>query len=177
MKNDIEALRGFAENLHGDGNIKLTDYQLFKKFLFYGLVDKDGYKTEIMTGSKDRIADAQRRLYWAWLTDMSKTKVEAVSGRTKEEYHWEMKERFLIPIFVRDDSEFAEMYSLYSRLTIGVSLWEKQAIKGKFLGDLSITDACKEQATEYLRDIESFCWTNGIELRTNRHLYEMAGMR
>jgi hypothetical protein len=166
MKNDIEALRGFAVTVIDHG---LSEYDAF----LHGLVDKDGNKTEILTGSKDSLSDSQRRLYWAWMTDMSKTKVESIAGRTKEDWHWEMKERYLIPIFIRDDSEFAEMYYVYKGIIerLALTIKSAQTIKEKFLGDLSITDATPQQAIEYLNDIEQFCHSQGVMLRTDSNLY------
>jgi hypothetical protein len=52
-------------------------------------------------------------------------------------------------------------------------LQNQKIIKEKFLGQLSITDATREQATEYLKDIENYCWNNGIMLRTNEALYKL----
>lgn len=180
MKNDIEALRGFSSAViyTAKKGIKqgFVVGWVLRLAINYGLMNEKREETELLTGSKDLIEDAQRRLYWAWLTDMSKTKVEAMGGRIKEDWHWEMKLKYLVPIFIRDDSEFAEMYCLYDLLysdderTIG----DREIIKEKFLGKLSITDATKEQATEYLRDIENFCRTNGIMLRTDMAIYKTA---
>lgn len=180
MKNDIEALRGFAIDIcHIAMDVNIHDIQSYEVVIYavnHGLLDRDYNKTEILTGSKSRIQDAQRRLYWAWMTDMSKTQVESMGGRTKDDWHWEMKNNFLIPIFVRDDSEFAEMYSTYVEIYNYYRFNDKKSaiINKKFLGDLSITDATKDQATEYLKDIESFCWEKGIQLRTDMALYKTA---
>jgi hypothetical protein len=171
MKNDIEALRGFANQI-----ISYTDSGVIKDYArAFGLFDKDDNKTELLTGSKGRIEDAQRRLYWAWMTDMSKTKVEAMGGRSKDEWHWEMKWKYLVPIFIRDDSEFCYMHAVFAKCYYSnLDIKSREIIKEKFLGDLSITDATKEQAQEYLNDIEMFCHANGIMLRTDSQLYRVA---
>jgi|WetSurMetagenome_2_1015567.scaffolds.fasta_scaffold76192_3 hypothetical protein len=120
---------------------------------------------------KESISSASLRLYWAWMTDMSKTQVEAMKGRTKDDWHWEMKMKYLVPIFIRDDSEFAEMHNCLLRVLSSSIFSDRQTIKEKFYGNLSITDATPKQATEYLNDIERFCHSQGVMLRTDTALY------
>ena len=46
----------------------------------------------------------QHRLYWLWATELGNH-----MGLRKDEVHEMLKEKFAVPIFKRDDAEYAEM--------------------------------------------------------------------
>ena len=178
MKNDIEALRWFANSVidYFKGIDNNYSYSVMGYASIYGLIDKNGFKTEILTGSKETINDAQRRLYFMWINDVLKAKTEEFRGYTKEDLHWMLKERFLIPIFYNDDSEFRIKYNTYVKVFDNnyLSITELLIIKETFLGKLSINDADKDQAQRFLNDVEMFFHQHGIVLKTDSALYRKA---
>lgn len=123
---------------------------------------------------KDRSA-AQNSLYWAWLTDCQNTTCNEQAGRTKDEWHDEFKEKSLLNIYIRDNvNGTAEtMAALYEvKLNCDVDVYS--SMRNFVIKNISTTDANVTQFTEYLTDIERFCQTVGIQLRTDSDMYRQA---
>lgn len=124
--------------------------------------------------SDDRTA-AQNRLLWAWLTDAQNTTANTYAGNVKEWWHLFFKEHSLLNIYIRDNvAGTAEtMAALYDvKINCGVETYNNMR---KFvINNISTTDANISQFSEYLRDIERFCNTVGIKLRTDTHIYRRA---
>jgi hypothetical protein len=98
----------------------------------------------------DRSA-AQNAYYWRILTIIG-----ADLGLTKEEAHETFKERFLVPIFCRDDQGYADMYRAVVEARNGLA---KEVVK------LTSTTKCNvAQMTEYLNDIKHEAANLGIRL-------------
>jgi hypothetical protein len=117
---------------------------------------------------------AQNRLMWMWYTDMEKTTVNEWSGRSKEDWHFEMKRRFLVPIFERDDDAYALMLVALRNVYKSGMKQEAEALHKHIVSETSTTDADVKQFTEYLNEIHRFCGMNGIWLRTDQRLFDEA---
>jgi hypothetical protein len=114
---------------------------------------------------------AQNSLYWGWLTDMEGTTVNEFAGTTSEEWHKEMKHRYLCPIYIRDVPGYAEMVSALHGTK---DLDGYVALRNGVVDLTSTTKASVAQFSEYLGKIEKFCHYRGIELRTDSALYKQA---
>ena len=105
----------------------------------------------------DRSA-AQNSLMWKWITVIGND-----LGETKDELHERYKGQFLVPIYERDDPEYAEMISalrdLYQRDKIATNILYKQVVKLT-----STTKASVKQMTEYLGEIEGEARSLNIHL-------------
>jgi hypothetical protein len=98
----------------------------------------------------DRSA-AQNAYYWRILTIIG-----ADIGMTKDEAHETFKERFLVPIFVRDDTGYAAMYQA---VVDAHSSLVREVVK------LTSTTKCNvAQMSEYLDDIKHEAASMGIRL-------------
>lgn len=114
---------------------------------------------------------AANKLYWAWLTDMEKTSVNALAGRTNEDWHKEMKHRYLCPIFIRDYPGYAEMVEVLNDIK-DIDGYEQ--LRDGIINLTSTTKCSVEQFSEYLGKIEKYCHDRGVLLRTDSNLYQLA---
>ena len=114
---------------------------------------------------------AQNSLYWSWLTDMEKTSVNEFSGHTAHEWHYSLKYRFLCPIFIRDESSYAEMIQVLHDVK---DIDGYEALRDGVINLTSTTKCTVEQFSEYLGKIEKYCHQRGIKLRTDDFLYQQA---
>ena len=64
------------------------------------------------TGSK---SSRQRGLQWRWCTDVANSGTGENHEDTKEGVHMLCKYRFALPIFIRDDPFFSDLYTAYKR--------------------------------------------------------------
>lgn len=135
--------------------------------------------TEIVVSVKKATQEQLRkssanRLMWAWLTDMQNTDVNEYAGMTKEAWHFEMKKRFLVPIYERENPEFAltvEMIRTVYRANLKA---EANHLFESIVREASTTTATVQEFAEYLTCIEGFCREKGIWLRTDAGLMELA---
>lgn len=112
-----------------------------------------------ITDKKEQRSLAQNRLYWMWVTQISKH-----FGDDKDGVHFDCKRRFLIKIYMRDDAEYAATCAAVIGLK-GVGEPEKYRLIADFLIDnTSTTDATTEQMTEYLNEIFVFYYKQGLRL-------------
>lgn len=130
------------------------------------------------------ISDAQRRLYWMVLTDMQNTAANEMAGRTKDQWHLAMKRRFLMPIYEREFSDYAEMLEAVRRC--GVE--ERKALLKWIASETSITRKCEnDQSTgekgdrkmirimrEYLDVVMRYARSHGVVLRIDVRVFEEA---
>jgi hypothetical protein len=123
---------------------------------------------------KEKRRACQNRLYWSWLTDMQKTADNAHSGTTKEEWHYRMKLKFLVPILERDGEEYALMIGSLREVFSSGMKKEGNAILKHIVKETSTTDASVKQFSEYLKSIEHFSAGIGARLRTDEYLYSNA---
>lgn len=113
---------------------------------------------EVMDKSRARTV-SQNSLYWMWVT-----KIADKLGNNKDEQHTELKRNHLAKIYVRDDSQFAEM-SLSLRKYREVATQAEYELLAKGVARLmSTTRATVTQMTEYLKDIDRFYFAQGLVL-------------
>lgn len=103
---------------------------------------------------------AQNRIYWKWCTQAANA-----WGDDKESVHFDFKRRFLLRIFYRDDSEYAQMCDALRALE-KADIGRYKAIAPEVIKLTSTTKATTKQMTEYLDDIYRFCYVQGLLLET-----------
>jgi hypothetical protein len=112
---------------------------------------------------------AQHRLLWVWNTVMG-----AELGESKEEIHERNKERFLVPIYERDDLEFAEMIEAVREVYRAGMKDRAQMLFKRIVKLTSTTTANVKQMTEYLDEIEKDARNLNIQLPHPEDLYREA---
>ena len=127
------------------------------------------YLEEIIPNGKRKVtfSDAgtksvkQRGLQWVWYGDKAKSGKGGRLGDTKENCHLEAKYRFAVPIFLRDDSDFADLYLVYC------NKYEGDQKKMLYFVDqyVSTEKFSTRQMAEFLTDFRNDCTRQGITLR------------
>lgn len=118
---------------------------------------------------------AQNKLYWAFITDTSKTTCNEHAGHEKEWWHGFFKEHSLLNIYIRDNVEgMAETMAALYEVKIHCGIDEYNKMKSFVIKNISTTWADVRQFTEYLNDISRFCGQVGIALRTDTELFKKA---
>ena len=120
----------------------------------------DGKPLRVVIDRKeDKLSDAQRRLYWLWMTEYSKQR-----GLDKEEASAFFKYKYLSIIYNRDNvGEYPETFRVMRDLKkSGSSDYEplRQFVSNR----MSITEATTKQMAEFLNDIEMWCLKDGVKL-------------
>ena len=100
----------------------------------------------------------QNAFYWKILTIMGDD-----LGQTKDEIHHNMKHKFLVKIFMRDDDGYAEMVSAL-RAVKSESPGLAASLGREIVNLTSTTQANVKQMREYLDDIQHFASSLGIKL-------------
>lgn len=101
----------------------------------------------------------QHRLMFLWNTEIANH-----LGLYKDEVHEMMKRRFAVPIFTRDDPDFAEMVAAVKAVRKqGMEVYA-EALAREISRLTSTTDFTVEQASEYLNDMEHFAAEKGVRL-------------
>ena len=132
------------------------------------------YIEEYKKATDEKRKACQNRLYWMWLHDMEKTNIEEYSGWSDKYWHREMKVKYLVPIFERDDQGYAEMMASIYKIKEAGYRDDYRVIYKNVIEITSTRDATIKQFSEYLKNIEHFCHSKGIVLRTDNYLYEMS---
>ena len=96
---------------------------------------------------------AQNRLMWMWLGQ-----IEKKTGQDKDSLHYELKKRFLIYIYRRDDQEFAETCNAIAMLKQN-ECEEYRVIAEQVIRLCSTTKLSVKQMTEYLNYVHDFAVT------------------
>lgn len=113
----------------------------------------------VIDQKEDKLSDAQRRLYWLWMTEYGKQR-----GLDKEEASAFFKYKYLSIIYNRDKvGEYPETFKVMRDLKkSGSSGYEplRQFVSNR----MSITEATTKQMAEYLNDIEVWCLKDGVKL-------------
>lgn len=125
---------------------------------------------------------AQNRLYWMWLDDMQNTTCNEHAGTTKNEWHVQMKRKFLLPIYEREGKspEFVHLNPYAITMDALRSAYRNGAVRevdillNEVARKSTTTEASVKQFAEYLTEIQRFCWKQGIWLRTDDGLMDMA---
>ena len=111
----------------------------------------------------------QNSLYWKWATVIANE-----FGMTKEEIHEDLKRRLLVPIYERDDVQYAEMIHSLRKLYQQGFKQESQKLHAHVVRLTSTTNASVKQFAEYLTEIEKDMAGRGISLPHPGDLYEQA---
>jgi hypothetical protein len=126
------------------------------------------HEVTIRPYKRDRSA-AQNALYWMWLTIIGQER-----GETKDDMHYEYKERFLVHIFERDDPEYAEMIEAVREVHRAGMKPEAKLLARQIVQLTSTTKANTHQFTEYLTDIERDAQKMNIRLPHPAERYRLA---
>lgn len=132
----------------------------------------------------ESISDAQRRLYWMVLTDLQNTDVNDMAGRTKDQWHYAMKRRFLMSIYCREFADYAEMVAAVERCP---ELERKELMKW-IAKETSITRKCEDDPItgekaegrmirimrEYLDAVMRYARSHGVLLRIDARVFAEA---
>lgn len=140
-----------------------------------GDLPTDGTKMVTISDYDDTRRGAQNSLYWVWMTDLAATREEEYAGSTKEEWHDHFKEKALLNIFIRDNTNgTAETMAAVYEAGVSCGATIHATLKKAVVDGISTTQATVKQFTEYLSDIQRFCDSTGVRLRTNSELFNRA---
>lgn len=120
-------------------------------------LELDGRTTLVLSNTGDR-SHKQNSLLWMWHTEV------ANSGKgsydTKESVHRSVKQRWVIPILIRDDPVFAELYSIW------MQLYKGNVDRTNWFVDNQVSSATltSHQMAEVLTDYQRFYSGHGIIL-------------
>ena len=101
---------------------------------------------------------AQNGLYFHWVGCIANH-----IGDDKESMHGQLKSMFLLPIFCRDDEDFAALYAMVIDAVRREAPNADKAIRS-LKRETSITKASQDQMREYLDEISRMCAQQGIHL-------------
>jgi len=126
-------------------------------------------KTVDISDYKKNRSVAQHRLYWKWNTVIGEE-----LGESKEEVHHRNKEKMLVPIYERDDDEYAAtIETVRDVYRQGMEEKAKQLFTS-IVKLTSTTKATVDQMAEYLTDIEYHAASLNIRLPRPDDLYNEA---
>ena len=105
-------------------------------------------KTEVVIRNSGNKSAEQRGLDWKWSTEIASSGIGGKFEDKKDNVHRVCKYKWAIPIFIRDDSFFAELYSIY------VQRYKGDADRMKWFVDnqVSTEDFTCTQMAEYLTE-------------------------
>lgn len=142
----------------------------------FGKLKAGVYTCKVMEGSatqEEKRRAGQNSTYWAWLTDLQKTNVNEVAGKTKNEWHRIFKADYLVPIYIRDDPGYALMFSSLETVLNELGKVVYENIVDWVVDETSTTQASVGQFCEYLQCIEQFAHSKGVALRTDPGIYKL----
>ena len=117
----------------------------------------DGKLQVTISNTGDRSVK-QNSLLWLWNTEV------ANSGKgsydTKEAVHRSVKQRWVIPILIRDDEDFAELYKIWKKL------YGSDVDRMNWFCDNQVSTATlsTHQMAEVLTDMQRYYTGHGIQL-------------
>lgn len=111
----------------------------------------------------------QNSLYHMWVTIIADE-----LGETKEDVHFDLRKRMLLPIYERDNQSYAEMLNSVRKVhQLGAK--DVAKIQANFIiNETSTTDATVKQFTEFLKEIERDSISKGIVLPHPEDRYNLA---
>lgn len=95
-----------------------TEFIRENAIAFMNKIELDG-KTQVTFCNAGDKSAKQRGLDWMWSTDIANSGMGGKFEDTKDNVHRVCKFKWAIPIFVRDDPFFAELYKAYINLHKG----------------------------------------------------------
>ena len=115
------------------------------------------HNVKIEPARRNRTA-AQHGLYFHWVGCVANS-----INEDKDSMHGQLKSMFLLPIFCRDDEDFAALYAMVIDAVRRESPGASNAMRS-LKAATSITRASMDQMREYLDDIKKMCISQGIHL-------------
>ena len=109
----------------------------------------------------------QNRLLWMWNGELA-----SHLGLFKDEVHEILKRRFAVPIFTRDDPDYAAMVSAVKAVRKQGMTKHAEALAKEISRLTSTVDFKMPQMSEYLHDIEHYAAEGGAALTFPEDLYE-----
>jgi len=122
----------------------------------------------VVAHKKNRSA-SQHRLMWLW-----NTIIGAELGESKEEVHERNKRRFLVPIYERDDPDYAGMIEAVREVHRHGMKAQAETMAKQVTVLTSTTKATVDQMTEFLNEIERVAASLGIMLPRPDDVYREA---
>jgi len=123
-----------------------------------GLDTKQRWRVTTEPYAANRSA-AQNQLLWRWNTEIGK-----YLGYTKDELHKIAKEKFAVPIFTRDDPDYASMIAAVKHVRGREMHHAADALKKQIIALTSTTNFTVAQMAEYLQQLEFFAAEKGAEI-------------
>lgn len=112
------------------------------------LVDEEQpHEVEVRPWKRNRSVE-QNRLYWEWLTLLSK---QTDFGWTKEDFHRYFKHKYAANIFIRDSESYAAMVQTVRKLK---GQQGYQELKDWIIDATSTVDFNVKQMSEYMESVE-----------------------
>jgi hypothetical protein len=108
----------------------------------------------------------QNSLYWLWISVIADS-----LGMTKEDVHFDLRKRILLPIYERDNLEFSEMIVAVRKVYRSGAKEDAQMMIDFITKKASTTEATVKQFAEYLTEIERDMIGKGIILPHKEDLY------
>ena len=108
----------------------------------------------------------QLRLYFLWVTEIGNH-----IGLLKDETHEMLKRRFAVPIFTRDDPDYAAMVAAVKGIRKQGMTDYAEALAKEISRLTSTTDFTVEEMSEYLKSIEFYAAEVGARLSFPEDLY------
>lgn len=122
-------------------------------------IDEENIQEVVIRPYKRNRSKLQNHFYWVILGLIARE-----IGTTKDELHETYKERFLVPIYERDDPEYAKMMETVRDVWRKGMKTEARTLRKQVIGLTSTTNATVAQMQEYLNEIESHANSLGIFL-------------
>ena len=123
----------------------------------------DGTRKVTFAGAKDK-STRQRGLQWMWYGDVVKSGIGGEAEADKIELHLSSKARWCLPIEIRDDDNFAEVYLSFHQRWHRTAYWEA---KFRWFCErvVSTEDLNQAQMAEYLTAfLDHYSYDLGVEL-------------
>lgn len=109
-------------------------------------------------------SDRQRGLQWMWYEDIVNSGRGGKYCDNKNIVHSYCKYRFAVPILIRDDDFFSDLWSAWEKRS--EIMEDSQSRMLYFVEEhVSTEKLTVSQMSEYLTEIQRYCINNGIELR------------
>ena len=132
-----------------------------KAHLFLGVLE-----VTASTQARGRSAN-QHRLLWLWNTELA-----AHMGLFKDEIHGMLKRKFAVPIFTRDDDDYAAMVHAVKGVRKSGMVDYAEALAKEISRLTSTCDFSTTQMSEFLHDVEMYAAEVGARLSFPEELYD-----
>ena len=138
----------------------IRNEQDITSFVAWAKENLDQAPLEVMarTGEYGRSVH-QNRLMWLWNTEIGNH-----MGLTKDEVHTILKRKFAVPIFTRDNLDYAQMVESVKAIRKRGMTTEAEYLAKEIARLTTTSDFTIDQMAEYLKDVEHYAAEIGAEL-------------